>query len=392
VSVQDVIIPANVAFQPVVDLDTGTVVAVETHTGPTDETVIPGFTPVPPPRLDPAVEDVRRAVAAAHATAEVGTLLPLQLILRAETIAHGQPALAALHNGLRDAGRRPHEVIVCLSGGFAPAQRAAVSAALSGLRSAGYLIGFAGLGASHAPLDLLAESGPYVVKLDPDLARRAATDPRIATLVEALVGVAHRVGTHLLAPGLTSEDQLAQVRELGVRLVQGPLIAGPEWRPGMRVTVPMPVREEDRQPARRSGRHRDHHNDLGPRVSEYTLPAVTMPVSATADEVLTVLSSEGGTTSVVLVDEHHRPKFSVDRTRFLLAISGAYGHALHAHKPASRLSDAPRLVPKTVPAIAALRAAGKEGDRVYDDLVVTDEVGRCLGIVRVSDLIRSLSP
>jgi hypothetical protein len=28
---------------------------------------------------------------------------------------------------------------------------------------------------------------------------------------------------------------------------------------------------------------------------------------------------------------------------------------------------------------------------VYDDLVVTDEVGRCMGIARVGDLIRSLS-
>jgi EAL domain-containing protein (putative c-di-GMP-specific phosphodiesterase class I) len=389
VSVHDVMIPANVGFHPIVDLDTGTVVAVETHTGPTGETVLPGHA-MPPARADPALEDVRRAVAAAQATADIGTLLPLQLILRAETIAHGQPALAGLHNGLRDAGRRPNEVIVCLSGGFAPAQRSAVASALHGLRSAGYLIGFAGLGTSHAPLDLLAESGPYVVKLDPELARKAATDPRRSALVEGLVEIAHRVGTHLLAPGLTADAQLAHLRELGVRLVQGALLAGPEWRPGMRVTVPMPVREEDQQP-HRYGRHRDH-SDLGPRVSEFTLPAVTMPTTATADEVLNVLNTEHGVTSVVLVDDYQRPKFSVDRTRFLLAISGAYGHALHAHKPAARLADAPRLVPKTVPAIAALRAAGKEGDRVYDDLVVTDEVGRCLGIVRVSDLIRSLSP
>jgi len=375
VSVQELIVPASVAFQPLVDLDTGTVVAVETHTGPSGESE--------PLRADPAVQDVRRAIAAARATAEVGTLLPLQLLLRAETVAHGQPALATLHNGLRDAGRRPHEVIVCVHGGFAPAQRQAVSAALQGLRSAGYLVGFAGLGTAHAPLDLLFEVTPYLLKLDPEPARKAATDPRRSALVEALVGVAHRIGTHILAPGLTAESQAVHLRELGVRLVQGPLLAGPDWRPGMRVTVPVPVQQED---------GRGHHIDLGARVSEYTLPAVTMPLTATADEVLTALNAEGGTTSVVLVDEYQRPKHSVDRTRFLLAISGAYGHALHAHKAAARLADPPRLVPKTVPAIAALRAAGKEGERVYDDLVVTDEVGRCLGIVRVSDLIRSLSP
>ena len=34
------------------------------------------------------------------------------------------------------------------------------------------------------------------------------------------------------------------------------------------------------------------------------------------------------------------------------------------------LAPAPRLVPRSVPAIAALRAAGREEERVYDDLVV----------------------
>jgi CBS domain containing-hemolysin-like protein len=116
-----------------------------------------------------------------------------------------------------------------------------------------------------------------------------------------------------------------------------------------------------------------------------------MPETATADDVLTAFNAERGVTSVVLVDAHQRPRHTIDRTRFLLAVSGPYGHALHAHKPAARLADPPRLVPRTVPAIAALRAAGKEDERVYDDLVVTDEVGRCLGIVRVGDLIRSLS-
>lgn len=401
VSATDVRLPtspsASVVFHPVVDLQMGTVVAVETHSGPAtpgpshrDPGASARLEPPPALRLDPAEYDVRRAVQAARATSQLGTLLPLQLILRAETVAQGQIPLTALHNGLRDTGRRPHEVIVCISGGFPPAQRSALSAAMHGLRSAGYLVGFAGLGTTHAPLDLLVDGTPYLVKLDPELARQAATDPRRSALVEALVRLAHRVGTHVQAAGVSTEDQLAYLREVGVRLVQGPLLAGPDWQPGMRVTVPMPVPQEGSDSS--SGRRRRERAELGPRVSEYTLPAVTMDLNVTADEVLNVINAEHGPTSVVLVDEQQRPRFTVDRTRFLLAISGAYGHALHAQKPAARLADKPRVVPKTVPAIAALRAAGKESDRVYDDLVVTDELGRCVGIIRVSDLIRSLSP
>jgi EAL domain-containing protein (putative c-di-GMP-specific phosphodiesterase class I)/CBS domain-containing protein len=393
--------PGNAAFHPIVDLDTGTVVAVETHIGPSaaglprDPLSTGEFVRDPgPPRSSPADEDVRKAIGAAHATARHGSRLPLQIVLRAETVAAGQEPLMRLHNGLRDAGRRPQEVIVCMSGGFVPALRPAVAASLHGLRSAGYLVGFAGLGTAHAPLDLLVEGTPYLVRLDAELTRQAATDQRKSVLVEALVGLAHRVGTHVQAAGVSTADQLVHLRELGVRMAQGPVLAGPGWRPGGRVTVPMPVRDEDsgHDPSGPSRRHGRGHADLGPRVSEFTLPAVTMGLNTTADQVLEVLSAERGTTSVVLVDESQRPRFTIDRTRFLLAISGAYGHALHAHKPASRLADAPRVVPKTVPAIAALRAAGKESERVYDDLVVTDELGRVLGVIRVSDLIRSLSP
>ena len=367
--------PASVVLQPVVDLDSGSVIAVETHAHP-----VPGM----PARVDPAEEDLRRALLGARTLADHASRLPLQIMLRAETVADGTDTLLRLHQGLMDIGRRPNEILMCLTGGFAPARRPAVSAALRDLRTAGYLVGFAGLGTSHAPLDLLIDGTPYLVKLDPELARRASSDSKSSALVEALVGLARRVGTHVLAPGLATEEQVIHLRRLGVRLVQGPLLAAADWHPRMGVTVPVVPRE--------SGQEHRPDTGLGPRVTEFTLPAVTMAQTVSADEVLVTLNAERGTSSIVLVDDRQRPKYSIDRTRFLLALSGAYGHALHGHKPAFRLADPPRLVPKTVPAIAALRAAGAENDRVYDDLVVVDELGRCLGIVRVGDLIRSLSP
>jgi EAL domain-containing protein (putative c-di-GMP-specific phosphodiesterase class I) len=190
------------------------------------------------------------------------------------------------------------------------------------------------------------------------------------------VSLGRRNGGHVLAPGVVDDDQLTKLRRLGVRMVQGPLMAPHDWRPGMPVSVHIGARETDR---------------LGPRVTEFMMPATVMPDTATADAVYSAFNAEPNTTSVVLVDPAQRPKYTVDRTRFLLKFAGAYGHALHAQKPANRLADTPRPVPRTVPAIAALRAAGDDATRVYDDLVVVDEVGRCMGIARVGDLIRSLS-
>jgi EAL domain-containing protein (putative c-di-GMP-specific phosphodiesterase class I) len=349
--------PSRIAFHPVVDLETGTVVAVSTP-GPTGAGL---------------ESDVDRAILAAHASAQRETLLPLRIFLSARALADDR-SMDRLHQTLTSLGRRPGGVIVSVSGLFGGMPPEEAVARLGRLRAAGYLIAIEQV--ADLPSRFVAEVAPAVLVLDPELSRRAAADSRRAALVEAFVALGRRTGGHVLAPGVVDDDQLARLRGLGVRLAQGPLLTPPDWRPGMPVTVRVGPREGDR---------------LGPRVTEFMLPATVMPDSATADAVFSAFNAEPNTTSIVLVDPAQRPRYTVDRTRFLLKLAGAYGHALHAHKPAMRLADPPRPVPRTVPAIAALRAAGDDADRVYDDLVVVDEVGRCIGIARVGDLIRSLS-
>lgn len=349
---------APIAFHPIIDLDTGTVVAVSAPA---------------PARTTGLESDVDRAILAAHSATQRETLLPLHVFLRAQTLAD-ERSMDRLHQTLVSMGRRPGGVIISVSGLFGGMSPPEAGARLSRLRAAGYPIAIEHV--ADLPSRFVAEVAPSVLTLDPELGRRAAADPRRAALVEALVSLGRRTGGHVLAPGLVDDDQLTKLRGLGVRLAQGPLLAPPDWQPGMPVTVRLGVRETDR---------------LGPRVTEFMLPATAMPDSATADAVFSAFSAEPTTTSVVLVDPAQRPRYTVDRTRFLLKLAGAYGHALHAHKPAARLADPPRLVPRTVPAIAALRAAGDDAARVYDDLVVIDELGRCMGIARVGDLIRSLS-
>ncbi len=347
----------HVTFHPIVDIESGGVVALSTSGAAH--------------RAPGADSDVDRAVLSARAA--TGTLLPLHVPLRMSTIADDR-AMTYLHRTLTGFGRRPGGVIVSVSGVLEGRSAGEAVAALGRLRSAGYPFAFER--AADLPARLVAEASPSVLSLDPELTRRATADQRRSALVEALVALGRRTGGHVFAPGVVADDQLARVRSLGVRLAQGPLLSPPGWQPGVPVTVPVGTRDGDR---------------LGPRVTEFMMPAMVMAESATADEVFSAFNAERAATSVVLVDQGQRPRSTVDRTRFLLRLAGAYGHALHAHKPAARLADPPRTVPRTVPAIAALRAAGDDTDRVYDDLVVVDEVGRCLGVARVGDLIRSLS-
>jgi EAL domain-containing protein (putative c-di-GMP-specific phosphodiesterase class I) len=358
--------PGSPLFLPIIDLDTGGVVAVE---------VICEARPG-----EPAIGVTVNGVLAA---AREEAMLPLVLPIPATAVIGGSAGVAPLHEAMRVCHRRPREVILIIEGDVSPADRASLLSGIDGLRAMGYLIAFGGIGTAHLPLDMIADASPYVIVLSGDLLGRVPRDPRRGALVESLVGLARGIGAHVLAPGLRDEAQLATVRGWGIRLAHGPLLAPLDWRPSQghgRVHVPLPVPEATLVTAM-----------LGPRVQEFLLPAVTLPADSMAEEVVGVLSAEPSITSVILVDEYQRPQGSIDRSRFLLFMAGAYGHALHAKKPARRLADTAKVVAKTTPAIAAMQVAGYDNARVYDDLVVVDEVGRCMGIVRVGDLIRHVA-
>ncbi|NBE94211.1 EAL domain-containing protein [Nonomuraea sp. KC401] len=337
---------SSLLTSPIVDLDTGAVIA------------------------HPAVVDPAGVLRAAP--------LPMVLELPIRVVLPGAGALAPLHEALRRAGRHPREAILLLTGACHEQDRPLLRAGLDGLRTIGYLLGFAGVGTTGgAALDLVTESSPYLLALDPELVTRIPADHRATAVARAVVSLARGIGAHVLAPGVEREPQVAVARGLGVRLAHGPLLApGPDGK----VRVPLPVADES--PATVM---------LGPRVQELLIPAVTLPEEARAEEAVAAFGHEPTITSVILVDEFQRPKGSLDRSRFLLSFAARYGHALHGAKPAQRLADPPRTVPRTAPAIAAMQAASRDAARVYDDLVVTDELNRCLGIVRISDLIRQVT-
>jgi EAL domain-containing protein (putative c-di-GMP-specific phosphodiesterase class I) len=355
-------------FLPIIDLDTGGVIAVEATTDVSTTSMSREISPT---------------IAAAYAAAREEALLPLVLTVASAAVIEGSGALAPLHEAMRATNRRPRDVILVVTGDFAPEHHRALLVGIDGLRTIGYLVAIGGLGTSHVPLDLLADASPYAAVLSPGFVGRIPGDQRRNALGEAVAHMAKGMGIHVLAPQVRDEAQLATLRGWGIRLAQGPLLAPLDWRPSHgRVHVPLPVPLSDPEPSTIG---------LGPRVQEFLMPAVTLAMGATAENVVDALGTEPSITSVVLVDEYQRPRGSVERSRFLLSIAGPYGHALHAKKPAHRLADPPRVVPKTTPAIAAMQLAGKDAARVYDDLVVVDEVGRCMGVVHVSDLIRHVA-
>ena len=127
-------------------------------------------------------------------------------------------------------------------------------------------------------------------------------------------------------------------------------------------------------------------------VGDFLRPATTLPETATCDEVREVLASADAPSGVVGVDELNRPRWSVDRTRFLVAVTGPYGHALHAKRPAARLADTPHTIEARAGAMEFLElVTDADWGRTGDDVVVVDDVGRCLGVVLVTEVVRGVA-
>jgi EAL domain-containing protein (putative c-di-GMP-specific phosphodiesterase class I) len=96
-------------------------------------------------------------------------------------------------------------------------------------RKMGFTTAVDDFGAGHAGLNLLARFRPDVIKLDMDLLRGIDTSMPRRMIVEAVVGLAARLGVRVVAEGIETRGELDAVRSIGIDLVQGYLLAKPAF-------------------------------------------------------------------------------------------------------------------------------------------------------------------
>lgn len=369
------------AFQPLFNLNTGGVVAVEALARPHDGSV--------QDLLQAAFRaglltnaDVGLACRAIRSAADFDLMLPLHVNLLAITIADKPEVMSPLYGALRDVGRSPETVVIEVGEPYSRANRARLARGMQTLRNNGFRIALDCVGEGDVPLGLLTSAAPDFIKLDREIVRTLPDDAARGALVRSLVHLGEYTGGQVVAEGVETEAELTYLRKLGVGHAQGNMLAPPQRRPAVNARIaPEAVTE--------TGEIRRH---AGPRVTDFLYPATTLPENATSEEVREMLANQPSITGVVLVDDEGRPRWSVDRNRFLLAVTGPYGHALHAKREAARLADKPHIIGTESSALELLDVvAGANRARTNDDLIVVDHNERCMGVVRVADVVRGVA-
>jgi EAL domain-containing protein (putative c-di-GMP-specific phosphodiesterase class I) len=84
-------------------------------------------------------------------------------------------------------------------------------------------------GAGHAGLNLLARFQPDIIKLDMELIRDLDLNLPRRMIVDGVIKMCTALGVTVIAEGIETDGELAALRELGVRYIQGFLFAKPAF-------------------------------------------------------------------------------------------------------------------------------------------------------------------
>jgi EAL domain-containing protein (putative c-di-GMP-specific phosphodiesterase class I) len=208
-------------FQPVVRLDTGTVVALE---------ALSRFDPV----RFPSPVHAFAAASAAGVTVDLELLALRTALRRVPDLPAGLPLSVNLS---AEALTDPRTADLLLPHGPAvgvevtehtPVQDyAALTAVTDRLKAAGLPVAVDDAGAGFASLRHVLQLRPTVIKLDLALVRGIDGDPVRRALVRAVAEFARGIDAHLVAEGIETPQERDALLDLGIRLGQGYLLGRP---------------------------------------------------------------------------------------------------------------------------------------------------------------------
>jgi len=101
---------------------------------------------------------------------------------------------------------------------------------LGAVREMGFPLCIAGVGAGFAAFDLVARAQPEYLAIDPSITVGAASNPTLIDVVQLLLRFADRIEARLMATEVNGEPQLKALRQVGVEMVSGEVIARPDTR------------------------------------------------------------------------------------------------------------------------------------------------------------------
>lgn len=247
------------------------------------------------------------------------------------------------------------------------------------LRRSGLRLALDDLGEGFSNLRLWSELRPDVVKLDKYFVQNIHADPLKAQFVRSLVDMARASGALLVAEGVEQAEELRVLRELGVAMGQGYLIARPQAEPALAHHYPLP-----RAPQHAGNRRRPVARDL--------LQEVPYLSTAHSCEQAYQMFAASLQRFAIPVLHERRPVGLLTRHHVLETFAKPFNRELFAKKPCMALADARPLLVSAEMDIQSLSGRVVEAEQRYlvDGFIIVED-GAYLGMGTGYDLMRLIS-
>jgi EAL domain-containing protein (putative c-di-GMP-specific phosphodiesterase class I) len=160
----------------------------------------------------------RTAIAAASTFENLGLLF-----LNASARAVEDPDWSghAMEDALREAGLRPHDIVVEITERVAIVRHDEFQTALRTFKDRGYRVAVDDMGAGYASLQSLAAIEPDFLKFDVSLVRDIDRSSIKRSLLESLRQLGEKIGARVIAEGVERPEEMRTLLELGIELGQG---------------------------------------------------------------------------------------------------------------------------------------------------------------------------
>jgi diguanylate cyclase (GGDEF)-like protein/PAS domain S-box-containing protein len=220
-------------YQPIVDLATRAVVKVEALVRwPHPQR---GF--IPPTTFIPIAEEsglirplgrwvLREACRQARLWEQAGLPVAVAVNLTAHEF-QGATLIEEVTSALAATGLTPEHLLLEITESVAMRDVAATTATLATLRGHGVRVAIDDFGTGYSSLAYLKRLPVDTLKIDRAFIDGLGDDPEDTAIVEAIITLAHTLGLQVVAEGVETPAQAAQLRTLGCESAQGYLFARP---------------------------------------------------------------------------------------------------------------------------------------------------------------------
>ncbi len=380
-------------FQPIVRLDTMTVVAHEGLCRPAEGA------------RDLSVLDM---LDLARAKGRLGEfeLLAARTVCAAFAMQPGGGRLLvnlSAHT-IVDGGLQPDQLIAALSGAGISLDRitievterdivenpAELAHAVGYLRARGTRIALDDFGNGHSNFEMWNELHPEIVKIDRYLVHGLARSAEKLAIVRALCSVAETLGADLVGEGVEDAADLRLLRELGISYVQGFLLGRPlteaatsvsdEAREAIRGhTVPVPPRP--RGPVTQRPLQAGH----------LVIPAPAVTLQQTNDDVAALFARHDELHAVAVTDGE-RPVGLINRRVFTERLAQPFARELFGRKSCEAFMHAAPLLCEEGQSVESMADVLRGEDQRYltDGFIITRD-GNYLGLGTGESLVRRVT-